>query len=100
MTNDYSNFAEGDSGIPIPGQSVKLWNELQAKQKAEANKPVELVSVSPAEILAEITGSALAIGRKKSNSASDRVAGLELARRAVMDQIAIQPGQDMETDNV
>lgn len=99
MSGSNSNDNGGGNRKPVPGQSVKIWNETVASEKAKANKPPKNVTANPIEILAEIIGNALVIARDKKNSNVDRITAFDLARKAMMDQLEIGPGQDLEADN-
>lgn len=69
----FSNFAEGDSGVPMPGQATAEWAAIV---EAERNKPKRKLASKPiSEIMAEL----MEIGTDKSNKPSDRIDAIRLA---------------------
>ncbi len=85
MSWDNSHFAEGDSGVAMPGRHIQIWNEIEAaKQGGEA--PPELATVNAVAYLADIAGMAMAIARNKDNDPLARATALDVARKAAMDQ--------------
>ncbi|WP_336985339.1 hypothetical protein [Altererythrobacter aquiaggeris] len=99
MTEYYSGDDSGMGSKYSPGQSVKIWNETVAKQSGDAETPASNTTINPIDILAEIAGKALAIARDKKNTKANRIAAFDLARKAIMDQLEIGPGQDLEAEN-
>ena len=87
MSWENSNFAEGDSGVPMPGLQVKMWNALEAKKQRQSDKPTEYCSMDAVTALADIIGAANSIANNKSNDALARATALEVKRKAIMDQI-------------
>lgn len=91
MSWDNTNFAEGDSGVPIPppGHYVKIYNDIEAEKQKQSNKPTGYSSMDAVTALADIIGAAKSIARNKSNDALARATALDVERQAIMDQIHI-----------
>ncbi|MGL5837029.1 MAG: hypothetical protein ACRCY3_00845 [Sphingorhabdus sp.] len=89
MSWDNPNFAEGDSGVPMPtpGAQIKIWQEIEAEKKRQSEQPPENVTMDVIAFLAEVGGRAMAIARNKDNEPLARATALEVARKAAMDQI-------------
>lgn len=75
-----------DSGVPMPGHYIRIWNGIQAG-KASGEVPPELATVNAVAYLADIAGMAMAIARNKSNDPLARAMALDVARKAAMDQV-------------
>lgn len=84
--NEPSNFAEGDSGVPMT-PIIKVWNEIEASKKA--SQPKGRVAVETTQFFAEIIGIAMTIARDKNGSDIARATALGVARQAGMDQLAL-----------
>jgi hypothetical protein len=87
------NFAEGDSGVPMP--SVAIWNEIE-KSKNIKNE-VKWVTVNGKELFGKVIGLALSIAENRKNRMSDRVAALDIVRLAVMDYSQFEHTDKKET---
>lgn len=93
MSSDNSHFAEGDSGVAMPGHFIKIWNGIQAgKQGNEA--PPELATVNAIAYLADIAGMAMMIARNNENEPLARATALDVARKAAMDQLAFREAEN------
>lgn len=97
MSWDYPNFAEGDSGVPMPSVSIQIWNEIEAAKRQEAEAAPANISMDAVAFLAEVGGRAMAIARNKSNDPLSRATALEVARKAMMDQL--QFGRSLGAEN-
>ena len=89
MTWKNIDFAEGDSGVPMPGTDLKIWNEIEMEKKAGAQSPPELVNRDPIEMLAELAGRLMAIGVDKQNDPLARATALVGAHNVLMDQLKL-----------
>lgn len=84
-----SNFAEGDSGVPyIPGEGVRIWNEIQAREAA--NKPSGNVNTPVIDFFARIIAKSMTIADNVDCDALARATALDVARKAGLDQLAWQ----------
>lgn len=82
--------SSGDSGVPVPGHWVKVWNDLQAE--GQAGRAGELVHVDAIALIAEVLGRALAIVRNKDNEPLARATALNAAIDAMRMQLDIGDG--------
>ena len=90
MSWDNPNFAEGDSGVPMPTMSIQIWNEIEAAKRQEAEGAPATVSLDIVAFLAEVGGRAMAIACNKSNDPLARATALEVARKAMMNQLQFE----------
>ena len=89
--NDYPDFAEGDSGVPLtrPPKSypaftspvIERWNEMQLEQSAGDMPKAKGIE----EIVNEIFSRLMNFGTDKTNAVADRIAALEAAWRVYAD---------------
>lgn len=85
MTDWGPTYNDEDSGVPMPGHYIQIWNGIQAGQDG-GETPPELATVSALAYLADIAGMAIAIARNKNNDPLARATALDVARKAAMDQ--------------
>lgn len=85
MTWHNHDFAEGDSGVPMPGHYVAIWKGIEDDMQNPAKEPT-LVRQDPILFLANLAGELLAIGRNKQNDPLARATALSGAHRVIMDQ--------------
>ena len=50
MSWDNPNFAEGDSGVPMPSLNIQIWNEIEAAKRQDveatpANVSMDIVAI-------------------------------------------------------
>jgi hypothetical protein len=74
-------FAEGDSGVSTP--SIAIWNKI-VEEKSQC-KEVTWVSVKATELYGTVIGIALSIAENENNQNRDRVAALDIVRKAMLD---------------
>lgn len=71
--NAFCDFAEGDSGIPMPGQAAAAWAAIEAAKKIKPKR--KLINKPVGEIIAEL----IEIGVDKSNMPNVRIDAFRLA---------------------
>lgn len=91
MSWDFSNFAEGDSGVPMtpPGRYISFFDDIESGRRLPPERPAELVSMDVTAFLAEVAGRAMAIAKNKENDPLARATALDVARKSAMDQITL-----------
>ena len=81
-------YNDEDSGVPMPGRYIQIWNSIQAGKDGD-EAPPELATVSALAYLADIAGLAMAIARNQNNDPLARATALDVARKAAMDQAKV-----------
>lgn len=71
--NAFSGFAEGDSGVPMPGRATAEWAAIV---EANKNRPKRKLRSTP---IGEIMADLMEIGMDGSNKPSDRIYAIRLA---------------------
>lgn len=69
------SMIEGDSGGYMPGDALRVWQEIEGSGKVHDDKSKRLVSKSALEVQADV----MRIADDKSNDAASRVAAYRLA---------------------
>ena len=93
MSNWGEEFAEGDGGVPMPGNAVKVWNAIQ-DATTSGTAPPELQRRDPADICGLILGKSIAIANNKDNPVEARNMALANALNALKYAVELADQQE------